>query len=68
MVTLMVYGSSQAKGQIRVAAMAHATAMATPDLNCICSLHHGLPKHQILNPLSKARDGSCTLTKTTTGY
>ena len=32
------YGSSQARGQIRVTAGAHATAMVMPDLSCICNL------------------------------
>ena len=33
-----------------------ACATATPDLNCICSLHRSLQQYWILNPLSKARD------------
>ena len=33
-----------------------ATATATPDLSCICDLHHSSRQHQILNPLSEARD------------
>ena len=36
------YGRSQAKGQIWAAAGAYATAMATPDLNCICDLGRDL--------------------------
>ena len=32
------------------------TALATRHLSHICDLHHSLWKHQILNPLSKARD------------
>ena len=35
---------------------AYATATATPDLSCICNLHHSSWQHRILNPLSKARD------------
>ena len=42
------YGDSQAQGQIR------ATAMQ--DLSQICNLHHSSGQHQILNPLSEARD------------
>ena len=33
-----------------------AAAPATPDLSCICDLHHSLRQHRILNPLGKARD------------
>ena len=36
-----------------------ATATATPDLSHICDLIHGLWQHQILNPLSEARDRTC---------
>ena len=32
-----------------------AYATATPDLNCICDLHHSSQQHQIVNPLSMAR-------------
>ena len=35
---------------------AYPTATATPDLSCICDLHHSLQQRQILKPLSKARD------------
>ena len=35
---------------------AYATATATLDLSHICDLCHSLQQHQILNPLSKARD------------
>ena len=37
---------------------AHATATAMPDPSHICDLHCSLWRHQILNPLSKARDQS----------
>ena len=33
-----------------------ATAIAMPDLSCVCDLHHSSRQHQILNPLSEARD------------
>ena len=33
----------------------YATAIAT---YCVCNLHHSSHKHWILNPLSKARDGT----------
>ena len=35
---------------------AYATAAATWDPNCVCDLHHSSQKHQILNPLSQAKD------------
>ena len=35
---------------------AHTTAIAMPDPSCICDLHHSSGQHQILNPLSEARD------------
>ena len=49
------YGDSQARGLIR------ATATATPDPSRICDPHHSSWQHQILNPLSKARDQTCLL-------
>ena len=48
--TPMASGGSQARGRIR------AAATATPDLSLVCNLHHSSQHHQILNPLSKARD------------
>ena len=39
----------------------YATATATPDLSHICNLHYSSRQHQILNPLSKARDRTCIL-------
>ena len=33
----------------------YTTATATPDLSCICDLHHSSWQCQILNPLSEAR-------------
>ena len=35
---------------------AYTTATATPDPSRVCDLHHSSQKHQILNPLSNARD------------
>jgi len=37
------------------------TATAIPDLSHICDLHHSSWPRQILNPLSKARDGTSIL-------
>ena len=53
----MVYGGSQARGQIRaVAALAYTTATATLDLSHVCDLHHSSWQCRILNPLSETRD------------
>ena len=38
-----------------------ATATATWNQSCVCDLQHSLCQHQILNPLSKAKDGTCIL-------
>ena len=44
--------------------MAYATAIATPDLSCACDLHHSSWQHQILIPLSVARDQTQVLMDT----
>ena len=41
--------------------LAYTTATATSDLSRVCDLHHSSQQHQILNPLSKARDQICIL-------
>ena len=41
-----------------------AYTTATPDPSCVCNLHHSSQKHQILNPLSEARDQSSVLMDT----
>ena len=41
------------------------TATAMWDLSCICDLYRRWQPHQILNPLSNARDGTHILTETT---
>ena len=38
--------------------LAYTTATAMQDPSCIFDLHHSSQQHQILNPLSKARDGT----------
>ena len=38
-----------------------ATAIATPDLSCICNLHHSSWRRRILNPLHEARVRTCNL-------
>ena len=49
--------SFQARSSVGAVASAYATATATPDLSCICDLHHSSQQRQILNALSEARDG-----------
>ena len=44
--------------------LGYTTATATPDPSCICDLHHSSQQHQILNPLSEARDGTRVLLDT----
>ena len=39
----------------------YTTATAVQDPSHICDLHHSSGKHQILNPLSEARDRTCNL-------
>ena len=53
MATPAVYGSSQARGQIRGAAVTHATTTATQDLSCFRDLHHSLCQYWVLNPLTE---------------
>ena len=54
--TPMAYGGSQTRGRIRAAAagLHHSHSNANP--SCVCNLHHSSRQHQILNPLSEARD------------
>ena len=44
--------------------LADATATATPDPSQVCNLHHSPRQCQIPDPLSKARDQTCTLMDT----
>ena len=44
--------------------LAHATAIAIPDMSHVFNLHHSSLQHQIFNPLSKARDGTHILMDT----
>ena len=68
--TPAAYGHSQARGLIGAAAagLLHsqlAYTMQDPqDPSCLCNLHHTLQQPRILNPLSKARNGTCILTDT----
>ena len=58
------YGSSQTRGLIRATAAGLPTATAMPDASHICNLHHSSWQRQILNPQSKARDGTHILMDT----
>ena len=58
------YGSFWARGQIRITATAYATGAARTDSGHICDLYHNLGQHQVLNPLSEARDQTCILAET----
>ena len=42
--------------ELQLQLLAYATATATKDLSHFCDLHHSSQWHQILNPLSKARN------------
>ena len=46
---------------------AYTIATAAPDLSRICDLGLSSQKHQSLNPLSEARDGTCILMDTMSG-
>ena len=62
----VVYWNSFTGGQIRAAAASLTTDTAKPDPSHICDLCRSL-QHQILNPLSKARNQTCVLTDTVSG-
>ena len=53
------YGGSQDGVKWELQLLAYTTATATPDPSCFCNLHHSSPQHEILNPLSEARDWTC---------
>ena len=42
----------------------YATAIAMPDMSCICDLHCSSQQQWILNPLSETRDWTCILVHT----
>ena len=50
--------------QLELQLPAYTTAIATPELSCICDLHHGSRQRRIHNLLSKARDGTHILMDT----
>ena len=42
--------------ELELQLLAYAIATAVPDPSQVCKLHHSLWQHQILYPLSEARD------------
>ena len=60
----VAYGGSQVRGRIRAAAVAYTTATAMQDPSHILDLHLSSQHCQILNPLSKAKDGTRILMDT----
>ena len=50
--------------ELKLQLLAYTTATATQDLSHVCDLHHSSRQHQILNPLSEARDGTRILMDT----
>ena len=58
------YGSSQATGRIRAAALSLCQSHSKPDLSCICDLHYSSQQQWILNLLIKAKDWTCILMDT----
>lgn len=45
------------KVELELQSPAYNTAAARRDLSCVCNLHHSSQQRQILNPLSRAKDG-----------
>ena len=52
------YRGSQARGPIGAVAAGHSHV---GDPSHVCNLHHSSQQHQILNPLSEARNQTCIL-------
>ena len=61
---LVGYGSSQARCQVRAAAATYTTVTTTQVPSLDCDLHHSSWQHQILKPLSRARNQTCVLMDT----
>ena len=63
--TPVAHGGSQARGQrvkSELQLLAYTAATALQDLSRVCDLHHSSWQHQILNPMSEARDRTCSIT------
>ena len=52
------------ESELQPLAYATATVTATRDPSRVCNLQHSSPQHQILNPLSEARDSTGILMDT----
>ena len=50
--------------ELELQVLALTTATEIPVLSCICNLCFSFQQHQILNPVSKARDWTCILIDT----
>ena len=59
--TLVAYASSQAGVKLELQSLAYTPATAKWDPSLICYLHHSSQQHQILYPLSEARDRTHSL-------
>ena len=59
--TPAAHGGTQARGWIWDVAAGLHHSHTVWDLSHICDLHHSSQQHQILSPLSKARDQTCIL-------
>ena len=62
--TPATYGSSQARVESELQLRVYTTATAKPNPSRICDPHHSPQQHQILNPLSEARERPCVLMDT----
>ena len=49
------------ESELQLLAYATTKATATGDPSCVCDLYHSSWQHQVLKPLSKARDRTCVL-------
>ena len=58
---LVTYGSSLLGWNWSCSWQANATATATQDSSNVCDLYHSSWQHQILNPLSEAKDRTLIL-------
>ena len=47
--------------ELELQLLAYAAATAMQHLRSVCDIHHSLWEHQILNPVSKARDQTFNL-------
>ena len=47
--------------ELELQMQAYPTAAAMQNVSCLCNVHHSSQQHLILNPLSKARDGTKSL-------